>query len=180
MKRSPKEVVLLVLALIALVAAVWTFQRKPTPSAAPGATAETGDTKRNAKKNGDGDQGNAGGGPQGEAARNPFVAPGAQDQAPQKPVPAGDSQAPGAIPGQPAEQPGAAPEPQNDAPVPTLRLSGIVAGNPSVAVIYQDDERHFVREGDRIGDYRVQTIKRQEVVLVGGDRKLILNAGGRQ
>jgi len=63
---------------------------------------------------------------------------------------------------------------------PALSLAGIVAGQPSVAVIYQNGQRHFARTGDRIGDYRVQAIGRQEVVLVGGTGKLILRMGGRQ
>jgi hypothetical protein len=48
-----------------------------------------------------------------------------------------------------------------------------------MAVIREDDQRHFVRVGDRIGDrYRVSAIGRQEVVLVGGGGKLVLRLRG--
>ncbi len=58
-----------------------------------------------------------------------------------------------------------------------LRLTGIVAG---LAVIRDGEKRHYVRAGDRIGDYQVQSVGQREVVLRSEAGQITLRTGGRQ
>jgi len=84
-----------------------------------------------------------------------------------------------------ASAPGAAVQPAGVAAAPPPpdkpSLSGIVvddAGKPT-AVIHEGDQRYFAKAGDTVaGKYRVQSIGRQQVVLVAGRERLTLKMGG--
>jgi len=68
--------------------------------------------------------------------------------------------------------PAAAPEP--------LRLTGVVQGNPSVAVLRQGSKRYIVTIGDPVDNqYIVKSISAGRVVLAKGERTLSLSLGGR-
>jgi len=64
---------------------------------------------------------------------------------------------------------GAAITPAVAAPAePPLRLTGVIYGNPSIAILRKGDKRYYVRPGDPIGSrYVVQSISHRQVVLVG-------------
>ena len=70
----------------------------------------------------------------------------------------------------------AAPEPE-----PLFVLTGIIKGDTDVAIIRAgSSDRHIVKKGQMInGTYRVQTIKRDGVVLTRGNRSIYLKLGGR-
>jgi hypothetical protein len=73
----------------------------------------------------------------------------------------------------------AAPGPPAEAP---LRLTGVIYGNPSIAIIRKGEQRYFVRPGDPVGSrYVVQSIEHRRVVLVGaqGLAPLQLDLTGR-
>jgi hypothetical protein len=197
MPRRGKEIAFLLLAVIALAVAVTTFRGKSAPAKKPAKKPPTAAQKaRPSGKAGEKVQGQgAPGAPAGPATRNPFVAPGGTPEAAlaSPPTPTG-SEAAKAESGPAATGPGGAvtvvqgPAAGGPKPGPAgpeglkeakLTLTGIIAGQPSMAVIREDDQRHFVRVGDRVGDrYRVSAIGRQEVVLVGGEGKLILRLRG--
>lgn len=67
------------------------------------------------------------------------------------------------------------------APVdPPLRLTGVIYGNPSMAIIRKGDKRYFVRPGDPVGSrYVVQTISHRRVVLASSQGTLSLDLTGR-
>jgi len=49
---------------------------------------------------------------------------------------------------------------------PTLQLTGIIYGDPSVAILRKGEKRYFVRPGDPVGSrYVVQSISHRRVVL---------------
>ncbi len=182
MNRQTREIGLLVIALLVLGFSLFTMLRRSSPPAAreqPKPAVQADRQDRQAAKD-KADQEQAGALAEGEV-RNPFAAPPdapaeaapeAVSAPPETPQPADSKPAAEAAPG--AE---AAPEGEKE---PTISLAGIVTGQPSVAVIYQGDQRRYARVGDQVGDYRVQSIGRQEVVLVGPTGKLILRMGGRQ
>jgi hypothetical protein len=196
MPRRGKEIAFLLLAVVALAVAVTTFRGKPAakkPAKKPPTAAQKAKPsgKAGEKVQAEG----APGSPAGPATRNPFVAPGGTPEAALAPPPTPTgSEAAKAESGPAATGPGAAvtvlQSPGSSGPKPglagpeglkeaKLTLTGIIAGQPSMAVIREDDQRHFVRVGDRVGDsYRVSAIGRQEVVLVGGAGKLILRLRG--
>jgi hypothetical protein len=64
-----------------------------------------------------------------------------------------------------------------DAP---LRLTGVIYGDPSMAIIRKGDKRYFVRPGDPVGNrYVVQTISHRRVVLASSQGTLSLDLTGR-
>jgi hypothetical protein len=71
------------------------------------------------------------------------------------------------------------------APEPTpaeapLRLTGVIYGDPSMAIIRKGDKRYFVRPGDPVGNrYMVQSIARRQVVLASSQGTLRLDLTGR-
>ena len=199
-----KDVLLFVLAIAALVVAVYTFRRPlqgpPAKQTAATTPAKTG--RETAKAGGEaGAQKGAGqmgtSLPAGGAMRSPFEGPGAAAGA------AAAGKKPQATPGKTPEGagqqtpgPSVTPLPMGPKPSPlpalpgpkpasaqaqTLTLNGILAGRQAMAVIRQGEQRYYVRVGDRVADrYRVQTITQKEVVLVGSEGKVILRMGGRQ
>lgn len=59
-----------------------------------------------------------------------------------------------------------------------LWLSGVIQGQPRLAVIRRGQNRYMVREGDTFeGQYRVATISSNSVTLQRGRRKLTLRLG---
>jgi hypothetical protein len=205
MEGRRKEVLLLVLAVLALGVALYTFRGKPAPTS-PAPVAEkpegTAPAKEPAASLAGGREGEQAGTPgtaptagAAGAQRNPFVAPGAEIAAAQMTPKAGTPKATasaavgsaGAIPtagGEPgpapAGQPGGQPAPGTPAKA-AFTLTGIVNGKPNVAILRQDDRRYFVKVGDAVGDgYRVKAIGSQQVVLVGQQGKVTLRMGGRQ
>ncbi|MBN1459145.1 MAG: hypothetical protein JXA57_06385 [Armatimonadetes bacterium] len=181
MEGRRKEVVLLVLAVLALGIALYTFRgNKPAPTPAPGpattaaalvaeAATAPGSEQATAEE-AQGTEGDATGTTAAGRQRNPFSAPGL--------VAAGPT--PGVTPG---SEPTADPAP-DVAPATgetSLVLTGVIDGKESVAILRQDDQRFFVRVGDLVGEgYRVQSIAHQQVVLAGQQGKVILRMGGRQ
>lgn len=199
MPRRGKEIAFLVLAVLALVVAVMTFRGKPGRSVAPtakpagGKATQPSGAPEKAREVAQAKEGSVKSA--GPATRNPFTAPGGTPETALAPPPSGPAEEASAeSTGRPAARPGGgvtilqgpAPgpaRPGGPAPgepgAPKLTLTGVIAGQPSMAVIREDDQRHFVRVGDRIGDrYRVSAIGRQEVVLVGGGGKLVLRLRG--
>jgi len=173
MRNRGKDILLLVVALVALVVGVYTFRGKPkrapasAPTAAPSERAPGPEAASAAKKEAAAEE-QAKEEPT-AAARNPFSAPGASAAAGSQ-----VSAAPEEKPAEPAAE-------EEKQPSPALRLTGIVAGRPALAIIRDNGERYFVRVGDQVGDrYRVRAIGRQEVVLVGPQGEVILAMGGRQ
>lgn len=181
MEGRRKEVVLLVLAVLALGVALYTFRgNKPAPAPAPGPTTtaaapapeaatEPGD-EQGAIEGGQGAEGDATGATTGARQRNPFSAPGTVAVAPAPNVTEGS---------EPATDfsPDVAPSTGET----SLILTGVIDGKDSVAILRQDDQRFFVKVGDLVGEgYRVQSISRQQVVLAGQQGKVILRMGGRQ
>ncbi|UCH36613.1 MAG: hypothetical protein JSV65_09740 [Armatimonadota bacterium] len=62
----------------------------------------------------------------------------------------------------------------------TLRLTGVIYGDPSMAIIRKGDKRYFVRPGDPVGGrYMVQSIARRQVVLASSEGTLRLDLTGR-
>jgi len=179
MEGRRKEILLLVLALAALGLALYTFRGNkapaPPPPAEPAPQQEVADSSASAEA-----EQEATGDVEGEASsaaasgrqRNPFSAPGTPGIAPE--MPAGNAE--GASEGDPGEISLA-----GELEQPSLVLTGIVDGSPTVAILRQDDQRFFVKVGDFVGDgYRVQSIARQQVVLAGHEGNVILRMGGRQ
>jgi len=197
MTRHRKEAIVLVLAAVILGVSVFSLIRKPTPRSAKQETKTAAQVEQKGQAQ-EAAAGAVGGGEETAAlagaagTRNPFAAPsgaagavGASVPGPGPAVSAGQEPGPGTT-GPPRPAPavsGPTPPPapgEGGAGPATITLTGIVTGQPSVAVIYHGDQRRYARVGDRIGDYRVQSIGRQEVVLVGPTGKLILRMGGRQ
>ena len=178
MRNRGKDILLLVVALVALVVAVYTFRPKPKPApAAPVQAPEQAAAQESATTAEEAEQ--EPGEEAGPTDRNPFSAPGA---APAVSVTSGEGPTTtGEAPGEAATalQPGS--EPASGGPTTALSLTGIVAGKPAVAIIREDGQRYFVKVGDSVADrYRVQAIGQHEVVLAGPQGKLILRMGGRQ
>lgn len=201
MEGRRKEVLLLALAVAALGLALYTFRSKPAPTAAPAPAAGTQEATKTGTESG----GPSAAGTEGEEQvkatpgtaaageqRNPFAAPGgaagsaAMPAGTQKPTTAkAQASAAAAATGvepPPGPQPGAPAQPTPEQPEkPSLTLTGIVNGKPNVAILRQDDQRYFVKVGDTVGgNYRVQSIGSQQVVLSGQQGKVILKMGGRQ
>ena len=190
-----KEILLLVLAVVALAFAVYTFRPKQPsqPASTAVATAQPGDAAVLSAQQPEGDAsqlaaaGAEGGGP-GAAARNPFAAPGEGGASGEAPSELAGALAAASGPSQ-ADQTGTPPAP--DAALPgageegttagSLKLTGIVAGPKPLALVRQGDQRYFLKVGDRIGDhYRVRAIRKAEVELVSEADTIILRMGGRQ
>lgn len=194
METRRKEIFLLVLAVLMLGVAVWTFKPKSAPApiatavatnpvktetvaGKPGestATSQEGVTKEGEAQNDAVKE---------TAIRNPFTTPGAPGATPDQaatsansPSESGENVAPTSGT---ATLPVAGPtgEQQQSA----LTLTGILSGKPTMAVLRENDQRYFVKVGDIVGDgYRVQAINSQQVILAGQQGKLILRMGGRQ
>lgn len=183
MQSRRKEIILLVLAVAALVVALYTFVGKRSPAPEPESTAaapaeaagkevaraadEEGPTEVTEEPGATGED------------RNPFSAPGTAaggERATEASAPGVDSGFPDAPQAPPAEgatsQPAAPSEPGDTG----LRLVGITTGPPAIAVIRHGDQRYFARVGAKVGEsYRVQAIRgEQEVVLVSQQGTLVL------
>lgn len=168
MGQRTKEIALLVLALAFLAVAVFTIRGKREPVVPPAApegqaeataeeTAEPGTEEAESAEEQAATE-------EAGTVRNPFALPGTS----------------AAAPVEPAEQIGDAGEPMPTVaalPEGELRLTGIVAG---LAVIRVGERRHYVRAGDRVGDYRVQSVGQHEVVLSSEAGQITLRTGGRQ
>jgi len=193
MEGRRKEVLLLVLALLALGVALYTFRGKPEsqPAAPVAETPEgTAPTRQAAASTARGPEGGQPGtAPAAGAAvaqRNPFVAPGtgvaAAGLTPRAAASAavGSAGATTAAGGEPGPTPAGQAVPGTETQA-SFTLTGIVNGKPNVAILRQDDQRYFVKVGDTVGDgYRVKSIGSQQVVLVGQQGKVTLRMGGRQ
>jgi type II secretory pathway component PulC len=79
-----------------------------------------------------------------------------------------------------APQPTGQQPPQGESAKPSLTLTGIVRGKPDMAILRKDDQRYFVKVGETVDGYRVQSISNQQVVLAGPQGKVTLRMGGRQ
>ncbi len=181
MEGRRKEVLLLVLALVALGLALYTFRGKPTPAQPPSATGAgpapaeeaSGVPVGHPEDSGLG-EGAEGAQEPGDAAaqRNPFSAPGAAPAVVEPPSDTGFRSG--------DQEPMAALD-LSESGEGALTLTGIIDGRSTVAILRQNDQRFFVRAGDQIGHgYRVQSIGNQQVVLAGPQGKVILRMGGRQ
>jgi len=63
---------------------------------------------------------------------------------------------------------------------PPLRLTGVIYGDPAMAIIRKGAQRYFVRPGDPVGSrYMVQSISQRRVVLAGSQGTLSLDLTGR-
>jgi hypothetical protein len=63
---------------------------------------------------------------------------------------------------------------------PPLRLTGVIYGDPSMAIIRKGSQRYFVRPGDPVGSrYVVQSISQRRVVLATSQGTLSLDLTGR-
>lgn len=61
-----------------------------------------------------------------------------------------------------------------------LALTGIVYGDPSIAIIRKGSQRYFVRPGDTVeGRYTVQSVAQRRVILVSSHGALSLDLTGR-
>lgn len=190
-----KEILLLVLAVVALAFAVYTFRPKQSPQAAPPAVPTAQRSGADALSAGapgaDEPQSataEAGAGGAGTVARDPFAEPGSGGASGKAP-----SELAGAIAGASAPSGGgqettpAAPEVAPSAAgtegteAGGFKLTGIVAGPQPLALVRQGDQRYFLKVGDRIGDrYRVRAIRTTEVELVSEADTITLRMGGRQ
>lgn len=195
MGNRGKEILLLVLAVVALAFAVYTFRPKQSPQAAPPAVATAQESGADALPAGapEADEppsatAEAGARGAGAVVRNPFAEPGsggASGGAP--PELAGGIAAAGAPSGGGEETTPAAPEVATLAAGPegteagSFKLTGIVAGPQPLALVRQGDQRYFLKVGDRVGDrYRVRAIRAAEVELVSEADTITLRMGGRQ
>jgi len=203
MTRRGKDVLLLVLAVVALVVALYTFRHKPAPAPAPQAQATAASAAGKEKAKG-GEATESPGATQTASAtgapRNPFAGPGPEgvvaastpEVKPVGPAPAGPKVSEGKGEPVPSIPPTPAPAAASMPPLPGagqtagprpeqgLTLTGIVRGRRTMAVIREGEKRYYAVVGDRIGDYRVQTIGQREVVLADREGKVILRMGGRQ
>jgi len=193
MEGRRKEVLLLVLALLALGVALYTFRgkRESQPAApvaeTPEGTAPTTQAAASTARGTEGGQpGTAPAAGAAVAQRNPFVAPGTEIAAagltPRAAASAavGSAGATTAAGGEPGPTPAGQAVPGTETRA-SFTLTGIVNGKPNVAILRQDDQRYFVKVGDTVGDgYRVKSIGNQQVVLVGQQGKVTLRMGGRQ
>jgi len=203
MGRRSKDVLLLLLAVVALAVALYTFRRKPAAPTTKPPTAST-QAQKGEQGTATGERPGPGGKPAGAAsaapgggARNPFAGPSVPPAPGPKPAGAGGTSTPsrGAQVSVIAPVPGPSLPVVTPAPMPTgpkpggqagaqgqaLTVVGIIAGRQTMAVIRAGDQRYYVRVGDRIGDrYRVQAIGSKDVVLASNEGKVILRMGGRQ
>ncbi len=87
----------------------------------------------------------------------------------------------GALPPAAVSSPGTQVEQQPD-PTADLSVTGILCGNPSVAVIRDKSAgRHYVRVGDKIGErLTVLSIERGRVLLQAGGKNVVLMLGGNK
>lgn len=182
MEGRRKEIILLVLAVVALGVALLTFRGQPAAPPAPAPETETAQAPDSEKPEApaaeaeretpaaEGESEEQAAPSEGEAAsRNPFSTPGAS------PAATGETQE-GTDEPATAEQPPAGGDGEQ-----ALALTGIVAGTPTVAILRQGDQPYFVRVGDHVGEaYRVQAIGHQKVVLAGPGGEMVLRMGGRQ
>ncbi|HEX2999846.1 MAG TPA: hypothetical protein VHR86_06380, partial [Armatimonadota bacterium] len=67
-------------------------------------------------------------------------------------------------------------------PLPVMHLTGVIRGEPLLAIIEGEKEHYIVQPGDTVaGGYKVASITLQEVVLRTGDRRvLVLRLGGKR
>jgi hypothetical protein len=61
-----------------------------------------------------------------------------------------------------------------------LRLTGVIYGDPAIAILRKGERRYYVRPGDPVGDlYVVQSISQRRVVLASSQGTLSLDLTGR-
>ena len=168
MGQRRKEIVLLVLALAFLAVALFTIRGKREPVVPPYAPApeEQAEAEPAEPATEPGEATGEQAAEDADGVRNPFALPGTSAAAPV------ETAAPSASPAEETGEPMAAALPDGE-----LRLTGIVAG---LAVIRDGERRHYVRAGDRIGDYQVQSVGQREVVLRSESGQITLRTGGRQ
>jgi hypothetical protein len=202
MQKRTKDVLILVIGLIALSVAVYVSFRRP--AAPPGAAAEKKPATRTIVKapaptpalvpapgtppTDVKPPAPEGAGP-GAPARNPFSSPLPEAGGPAGPaspvVTPSNGAAPGtAPPSAPGAAPGAAPVPTPvPTPAPTFTLSGFSRYNGRTMATLRAGERHlYVYEGDSVGEgYRVSSIspaKGQVVLAKTGQQPIVLTREG--
>jgi len=92
----------------------------------------------------------------------------------------------------PGSEPGAAPTPASSTPgvitprpaappaEPPLCLTGVIYGDPSMAILRKGAQRYYVRPGDPVGGrYIVRSISYRRVVLASSQGTLSLDLSGR-
>jgi len=179
MGQRTKELGLLVLALAFLAVALFTIRGKrepvvPPPAPPPEEQAEATPEEQAEPGTKQGESaGQQAATEGGGTVRNPFALPGTSTAAPVEPAaPSGSPEEQVLAVGEPTAAVAALPAPEGE-----LRLAGIVAG---LAVIRVGERRHYVRAGDRVGDYQVQSVGQHEVVLSSEAGQITLRMGGRQ
>jgi len=173
MQGRGKEILLLVLAVGALGVALYTFRGKPKP--APPPPAPTQPAKQQVAEAPGEDvaaeqgSGEAAAGP----AVDPFSVPSGGPTA--EPTEGTEPSGPELI-GPPPEEPLPGAQPPSET---GLKLEGIVAGMPTVAVIRHGDTPYFVTVGQQVAEgYRVEAIRGEgEVVLAGQHGRIVLRTG---
>lgn len=60
-----------------------------------------------------------------------------------------------------------------------LRVTGIIEGDPTIAILRKGDARYIVRVGDPVQGYVVESISGRRVVLAAGGERRSLFLGGR-
>jgi len=184
MEKRRKEVILLVLAAVFVAVAAVTLFRRPAPPAEAPAAAQTETRKppaAPAKPPLPSPQALLGASPGTSASRNPFARPAGAV------LPGDAGQQPAA--GPPAAANGAAlpplPPPGGMGPLPpeavpeVLRLTGLIHGKKSLAILRKGETRYFVSRGDKVEDaYLVAYIGANSVTLKTKEgNKIILNLG---
>ncbi|HHX38759.1 MAG TPA: general secretion pathway protein GspB [Armatimonadetes bacterium] len=103
-----------------------------------------------------------------------------------QPLPPMSATAPGLAPHEGVRVPGSVSSPPEGgaaaaATSPALQLTGIIDGDPRMAVIEGETAHYIVREGDRVaGGYRVASISPQKVMLRSEDNRTVVLRFGRK
>jgi hypothetical protein len=61
---------------------------------------------------------------------------------------------------------------------PIARLKGVIRGEPNVALLLLDQQIHYAREGDRVGPWKILSVKETGVTLTDGARRQDLRLEG--
>jgi hypothetical protein len=103
-----------------------------------------------------------------------------------QPLPPMSATAPGLAPHEGVRVPGSVSSPPEGgaaaaATSPALQLTGIIDGDPRLAVIEGETAHYIVREGDRVvGGYRVASISPYKVMLLSDDSRTVILRFGRK
>jgi hypothetical protein len=198
MDKRRKELALLAVgALVVLIALFLTFRPRTQPAAAqpPAAPAQVAQPKPQPKlqaaKPGQAEPALVQSGAPTTTGRDPFRPVFIAQVGPVEGAPGSGSLAasavfkPGVLPPFPISGflGGSAPTAPGAAPVKAeepLRLTGIVHGDPAVAVLRKGEKRFIVSIGDPVDNqYVVKSISDGRVVLASGEKRLSLTLGGR-